>query len=172
MKKIILVGYMGSGKSLIGKLLSEKTEYFFSDLDKIIEERTHLTIKKLFETKGELYFRKLENEIFTALLESNQDTIISTGGGTPCYFDNYKMLNNKDNISIYLNASIDTLYNRLIDQKARRPLLTNQSDEEFKTFIAKHLFDRSFFYNQAKHRIDVNDKSPEEIANEIIPLLT
>ena len=82
------------------------------------------------------------------------------------------MLNNKDNISIYLNASIDTLYNRLIDQKARRPLLTNQSDEEFKTFIAKHLFDRSFFYNQAKHRIDVNDKSPEEIANEIIPLLT
>ena len=91
MQKVVLVGYMGSGKSVIGQLLSEKTGINFVDLDKIIEQRQNATIEMIFESKGELFFRKLENQIFNELLNSNHQLIISTGGGTPCYYDNYKI---------------------------------------------------------------------------------
>ena len=117
MKKIILIGYMGSGKSVISKKLSVAISIPVVELDEFIEEKAHNTIKTIFEKKGELHFRKLENQLFKQLLQENNTKIISTGGGTPCYFDNHKLLNGENIISIYLKASVDTLYNRLITAK-------------------------------------------------------
>lgn len=171
MKKVVLIGYMGCGKSIISKKLSIFMEIPFVELDEMIEKKADMAIKSIFEKKGELYFRKLENELFKLLLEEKSNVIISTGGGTPCYFNNHELMNEENIISIYLKASIDTLYNRLIHGKQKRPLIAHLSDNEVKEFIAKHLFDRSFYYNQATYKIDVDDKSIEEIVNEISNLL-
>jgi shikimate kinase len=97
--------------------------------------------------------------------------VLSLGGGTPCYANNHEMLNQDNVVSIYLNASIDTLYERLISENSKRPILANKSAAEMKEFIAKHLFDRSYYYNQSKHKINVNNKSAEEIVLEIEKLL-
>ena len=95
---------------------------------------------------------------------------MSTGGGTPCYANNHELLIGDDIISIYLKASIDTLYTRLQSEKDKRPLLMTKSNDELKEFIAKHLFERSFFYNKVKHIIQTDDKSVHNIVNEIISL--
>ncbi|MEC4005277.1 shikimate kinase [Flavobacterium sp. SUN052] len=171
MTKVVLIGYMGSGKSVLSQKLSEKSKIPFLELDEIIEQKCNLTIEKIFETKGELFFRKIESELFTNFLLNDEDLIISTGGGTPCYFNNHELLKNKNVISIYLKASITTLKNRLIKEKLRRPLISNLEDNEVEEFIAKHLFERSYYYNQATFKVAVDTKSIEEIVQEILVLL-
>ncbi len=170
--KVILIGYMGSGKSVIAKKLSENLKILFVELDNLIEKNQNLSIKDIFSKKGELFFRKLEHQIFNELILNDNDTIISTGGGTPCYFNNHELLNQENCISIYLKASIETLFHRLKKEKEDRPLLFNLTDIELREFIAKHLFERSFYYNQAKFKINVDGKNKEEIILEIQQLLT
>src|SRR5690606_9190249 len=126
MIKIVLLGYMGSGKSTIAHLLSEKTQIEASDLDKIIEERAGLYIKNIFEQKGEVFFRKLENQIFKELISSEKEMILSLGGGTPCYANNHELLNGDGVVSFYLKASIETLYGRLLSVRDNRPLIAEQ----------------------------------------------
>ncbi|WP_286966676.1 shikimate kinase [Flavobacterium sp. UBA4854] len=171
MKKIVLLGYMGCGKSTIAQNLSKITNIPFLDLDKCIEERTNLSINEIFEKHGEVHFRKLEHQMFVELLESSDNNIIGLGGGTPCYANNHELLKGDDVTSIYLKASIDTLYNRLVHNKSKRPLIANMNEEEMKEFIAKHLFDRSYYYNQAKHKVSVDDKSVEETVQDILEIL-
>ncbi|RYJ37770.1 MULTISPECIES: shikimate kinase [Flavobacterium] len=171
MKKIVLLGYMGCGKSTIAQNLSKITNIPFLDLDKCIEERAKLSINEIFEKHGEVYFRKLEHEMFVELLQSSENNIIGLGGGTPCYANNHELLKGDDVVSIYLKASIDTLYNRLVHNKSKRPLIANMNEEEMKEFIAKHLFDRSYYYNQAKHKVSVDDKSVEETVQDILEIL-
>ncbi|PBI83532.1 Shikimate kinase [Flavobacterium sp. ACN2] len=171
MKKIVLLGYMGCGKSTIAQNLSKITNIPFLDLDKCIEERVNLSINEIFEKHGEVYFRKLEHEMFVELLQSSENTIIGLGGGTPCYANNHELLKGDDVVSVYLKASIDTLYNRLVHNKSKRPLIANMNEEEMKEFIAKHLFDRSYYYNQAKHKVSVDDKSVEETVQDILDIL-
>ena len=171
MKKIVLLGYMGCGKSTIAQNLSKITNIPFLDLDKCIEERVNLSINEIFEKHGEVYFRKLEHEMFVELLQSSENTIIGLGGGTPCYANNHELLKGDVMVSVYLKASIDTLYNRLVHNKSKRPLIANMNEEEMKEFIAKHLFDRSFYYNQAKHKVSVDDKSVEETVQDILDIL-
>jgi shikimate kinase len=171
MKKIILVGYMGSGKSTIGKLLADKINFSSYDLDSRIEKDENLSISEIFEQKGELYFRKLERQVFESILDKNQNIVLSLGGGTPCYYNNHELLNSENVISIYLKASIETLFERLKTEKLTRPLLSNLDEKEKKEFIAKHLFERSFFYNHANYSISVDAKSPEMIVAEIEKLL-
>lgn len=172
MKKIVLLGYMGCGKSTIAQNLSKITNIPFLDLDKCIEERVNLSINEIFEKHGEVYFRKLEHEMFVELLQSSENTIVGLGGGTPCYANNHELLKGDDVVSVYLKASIDTLYNRLVHNKSKRPLIANMNEEEMKEFIAKHLFDRSYYYNQAKHKVSVDDKSVEETVQDILDILT
>lgn len=171
MKKIVLLGYMGCGKSTIAQNLSRIINTPFLDLDKCIEERANLSINEIFEKHGEVYFRKLEHEMFVELLQSSENNIIGLGGGTPCYANNHELLKGDDVTSIYLKASIDTLYNRLVHNKSKRPLIANMNEEEMKEFIAKHLFDRSFYYNQAKHKVSVDEKSVEETVQDILEIL-
>ena len=169
--KIILVGYMGSGKSIVAKELSKIAQIPFVELDDLIEKSQNTSIKKIFEQQGELFFRKLEHQIFAELIASSDNLIISTGGGTPCYYNNHELMLNPNCVSIYLSASIKTLFNRLQNEKQNRPLLANLNDIEAQDFIAKHLFERSFFYHQAQFKITVDHKSVLEIALEINKLL-
>jgi shikimate kinase len=171
MKKIILLGYMGCGKSTIAKLLATKVGLPHLDLDEIIEKRENATIKKLFSNKGELYFRKVEHEILSDLMNNQESFVLSLGGGTPCYANNHEVVKGKNRESIYLSASIDTVYDRLHNENENRPLIANKSEDEMKEFIAKNLFDRSYYYNQAKYKVTIDNKSVGEIVSEIEKLL-
>jgi shikimate kinase len=170
--KVVLIGYMGSGKSVVAKKLADDLEILSEDLDDLIEKKSEMTIENVFLNKGELYFRKMEHELFLKQMESKESFVLSTGGGTPCYYNNHELLKKEDCISIYLKASVATLYDRLLHEKNGRPLLANLSQIELKEYIAKHLFDRSFYYHQAKHIVAINDKTVEQIVTEIKALLT
>ena len=167
MKKIILLGYMGSGKSTVGKLLSKSIGYNSLDLDKVIETAQGLSVSKIFEKHGELYFRKLEHQILKEILRTEDGAIISLGGGTPCYSNNMELFKDKNIITIYLSCSVDELFARLNFNKSKRPLIASMSDAELKEYIAKHLFERSVFYNQAQIKINCSGKTRENIVDEI-----
>ncbi|WP_162128560.1 shikimate kinase [Flavobacterium phycosphaerae] len=171
MQKIILIGYMGVGKTTIAQLLAEKLNWGWVDLDKIIEEKVKLSIREIFEKHGEIYFRKMEHELFKQLVQNDKKIIISTGGGTPCYANNHLLLNGEGIESIYLKASIGTIFDRLKEAKSERPLIANQTEAELKEFIAKNLFDRSYFYIQAAHKVDIDDKNLATVVDEIFDLL-
>ena len=126
--KILLLGYMGSGKSAIGSLLSQKTQISFYDLDNEIEKNEQMSIAEIFQTKGEIYFRKKENEMLKAFLALQENFILSLGGGTPCYYNNHELLKATGILSIYLKATTDTLVKRLMNEKNSRPLLNNQDE--------------------------------------------
>lgn len=172
MKKVVLVGYMGSGKSVIASQLADKMGVTFVELDACIEKKCNLPVAAIFEKHGELYFRKLERELFVELIQDTSgDLIISTGGGTPCYYNNHELLQAEGVVSIYLKASIATLANRLKKESATRPLLANLNLDDLQEFIAKHLFDRNYYYNQATHTVIVDNKSVAQITSEIVDLL-
>lgn len=171
MRKIILVGYMAVGKTTIAELVSNETSIEWVDLDKLIEKEANLSISDIFKEKGEIYFRKVEHAIFKELVLNSKNIIISTGGGTPCYANSHLLLNGENIMSIYLKGSIETIYERLRSEKQQRPLVATQSEDELKEFVAKHLFERSYFYNQATHTISIDGKTPQEIVDEILVLL-
>ncbi|RMZ59012.1 dephospho-CoA kinase [Chryseobacterium nematophagum] len=167
---ISLVGYMGSGKSHISKILSEKINFKLIDLDKEISRRDELTIPEIFEKKGEIYFRKLEREILEEILSTQENIILSLGGGTPVYYNNMEIINQKS-VSIFLKASIPTLVERLSKQKEKRPIIAHISDESLPEFIAKHLFERNQYYNLSRLSINTDARDPEDIVNEIVEKL-
>ena len=170
MNKIILLGYMGSGKSTIAHKLALSLNLPAIDLDQYIEQTENISIKKLFESNKEIKFRKLEHHYLKELIQNEESFVLSLGGGTPCYANNHLMLQGNNITSVYLKASIATLTERLKHQKESRPLLANQPDDELSEFIAKHLFERSFFYTHAKHTIKVDGKSVDAIVTEIANL--
>ncbi|WP_299261065.1 shikimate kinase [uncultured Aquimarina sp.] len=166
---IILLGYMGCGKSSIGKDLASKLEMECLDLDDYIESQEKKSVNQIFKDKGEIYFRKKENQYLKEALERYTNTIISLGGGTPCFAGNLEIIKNMENAkSVYLKTSLQELVNRLFLEKEKRPLISHiSSKDDLKDFIRKHLFERSFYYNQAKYIISTDDKTVAEIATEI-----
>lgn len=163
------MGYMASGKSTYGKILSNKLNYSFIDLDDYIEEKESLSVSRIFKTKGEIYFRKKETEYLNALLKNETNLILSLGGGTPCYGNNMDAILKAENVvSVYLKASIKTLINNLKDEKSQRPLIADiKTDELLAEFIGKHLFERAYFYNQADKIVDTDNKSVEDIIKDL-----
>ena len=154
MRRIILVGYMGSGKTTVGKALSKETGMMFYDLDWYIESRMRKSVSQIFAEKGEEGFRKIEYNMLHEVAEF-EDVIISCGGGTPCFFDNMDYLNQQGDV-VYLKASPETLYKHLLMAKVERPLLKDKSPEELIAYITEHLKGRAPFYEKAKHVLDVN----------------
>lgn len=163
---ISLIGYMGCGKSHISKLLSDKLNLKLIDLDKEIIARHNMSIAEIFTKKGEIFFRKQERAILDEILNSETDCILSVGGGTPAYYDNISLINEKST-SVYLRTSVKTLTERLLKQKQKRPLIANIPDEQLPEFIGQHLFERQQFYSQAQHTVVTDHKTPEEICREI-----
>lgn len=171
MKKIILCGYMASGKTTVARLLAQASGLIYIDLDEVIEKKTGKTITQLFEDGGEIKFRKLEHEALAETVDGTEGFILSLGGGTPSYANNHEVLKRGDVISVYLKASIKEIIKRIKQQPGLRPLLETHKDEnELEEFIAKHLFDRSYYYHQAKHIVVTDGKTPEAITNEIMSL--
>ena len=154
MKRIIIIGYMGSGKTTVGHALSQELDLPFYDLDWYIETRMHCTVKQIFDEKGEEGFRKIEHSLLHEVAEF-EDVIISCGGGTPCFFDNIDYINDQGD-TVYLKCSTDVLYKHLKMGKTVRPLLLNKTPDEVKTFIEAQLKEREPFYEKAKHVVDVS----------------
>ncbi len=165
--QLVLLGYMGSGKSTIGHHLATSLELPFIDLDDYIVSKEGLSIPDIFTSKGEIYFRKKEAAYLHELLSSNKNLVLSIGGGTPCYANNMNAIVAATSNSFYLKLSIATLATRLALEKDARPLLKNITDEGLPDFIGKHLFERSFFYSKASHNINCEDKTVAEISAEI-----
>jgi shikimate kinase len=161
---------MASGKSTIARLLSKASGIPYKDLDEIIEKKAGKSIPHIFEQDGEIKFRRMEHEALKELLSDDSAFILSLGGGTPCYANNHVFLQREDIVSIYLKAGIGELLTRIRQQDIKRPLLDNLRPEEQEEFVAKHLFDRSYYYHQAKHVVAVDGKSPEDVVNEVLSL--
>lgn len=162
---------MGCGKSTISKLLAQKLNLSSFDLDDIIEENEGGAIAYIFSEKGEIYFRKLETTTLQSFLSTNQECVLSLGGGTPCYGNNMEIIKSSEYTSIYLKASVKELAKRLAPEKDKRPMIASFSDAQLEEFIGKHLFERSAFYTQSDFQIGVDGKSPEAIVNEIVALV-
>ncbi|MCL4150468.1 UNVERIFIED_CONTAM: hypothetical protein GTU68_001839 [Idotea baltica] len=162
---------MGSGKTTIGKILAKDLNIKFLDLDDYIEKSEGKTIATIFSVKGEIYFRKKEFEYLNEVLSSDEDFVLSTGGGTPCYGNNMNAILSASPNVFYIRVSITELVSRLSSQKESRPLIKNSSLEELPEFIGKHLFERSFYYNNAPHAIVGDGKSPESTSEEIKQML-
>ena len=153
MVRIIIVGYMGSGKTTVGKALSKDLGIPFYDLDWYIESRMRKTVAQIFAERGEEGFRKIEHNMLHEVAEF-ENVIISCGGGTPCFFDNMDYMNGQGE-TVYLQASPDVLYNHLKMGKTERPLLKNKTPEEMQVFIAEQLEKREPYYSKAKHTLNV-----------------
>ena len=169
--KIVLLGYMASGKSSIGKTLSKKLSLRFIDLDDYIIEKENRSIADLFKEKGEIYFRRIESEYLIEILSIDDDLMLSLGGGTPCYGNNMEEINKENTISVYLQGSIPTISKRLIKDKSKRPLISVLADNKITEFVAKHIFERRPFYEQAKMTIKIDDKTQTEVTTELEKLL-
>jgi shikimate kinase len=162
MLRIFLVGYMGSGKSAMGRLLAREKGLNFIDLDTYIEGKYHRTIAQIFAQEGEEAFRKKEHD---CLLEvaAFENVVIATGGGAPCFFDNMEMMNAAGE-TIYLKLTPEHLANRLSSSKAGvRPLINERKGEELLQFISGMLEKREPFYLRAKHIITGNDQEIESL---------
>ena len=167
---VVLMGYMGSGKSTIGKELSTLLKYKFLDLDDYISEQEKASISEIFKSKGEIYFRKKETEYLKALTASKDDFILALGGGTPCYGNNIEVLTSNSNIALfYLKLSIPNLAKRLFTERAKRPLISHlNSEDELLEFIGKHIFERVQYYNKAKFIINTDDKTKQDIVEDVV----
>ncbi len=154
MRRIILIGYMGAGKTTVGKQLAADLGLMFYDLDWYITSRMRRTVAQIFEDSGEEGFRKIEHNMLHEVAEF-EDIVLSCGGGTPCFFDNMDYLN-KQGETIYLKADLDVLYTHLKMGKGVRPLLLNKTPDEVRAFMAEQLVGREPYYKKAKHVLDVN----------------
>lgn len=149
MIRIFLIGYMGAGKTTLGKAFARAMGLTFVDLDWYIEERYHKTVRQIFEERGEDGFRELEKRMLHETGEF-EDVVISVGGGTPCFFDNMDYMNSVGQ-TVFLDVDVKVLFRRLKVAKQQRPLLANKTDEELMTFIVEALQKRLPFYSKANY---------------------
>ncbi len=152
MARIFLIGYMGSGKTTLGRKLASRLNYDFIDLDHALEEQAGMTIAEYFSSFGETAFRVAESEILK-LTAYPENVIISTGGGAPCFFDNMDWMNT-NGTTLYIKLSAKTLADRLEHGKEARPILRDKHGDELVTFIAEKLTEREPFYTRAKVIVD------------------
>lgn len=171
--KLFLAGYMGSGKTTVGSRMSEILKLPFIDLDDQIALIEEQSVPDIFKNRGELYFRKRETQVLEDVLNVKKPLIVSLGGGTPCYGSNLELIKKyPDSKVIYLKASVDFLTDRLFSEKETRPVINHlKLKEDLDDFIRKHLFERSFYYNQADLIINIEGKTPETIVAAIVEKL-
>lgn len=154
MTRILIIGYMGAGKTTLGKVLAKDLGLPFYDLDWYIESRMMKTVPQLFAERGEDGFRKVEHNMLHEVAEF-EDVVISCGGGTPCFYDNMEYMNTQGD-TVYLKASPEVLYAHLQMGKVERPLLKNKTREEMQAFIKEQLAEREKYYTKARHIFNVD----------------
>lgn len=162
--KIAIIGYMGSGKTVVGKALSELTGLALLDLDSEIEKRTNLTIPEIFKTQGESSFRELETEKLSKVLSYRKNLIVACGGGVVISANNRKLLKENSRV-VYLKGSLNLLFSRVKESPRMRPLIDRKDDEKvFGEIFSKR---KKLYEESADAIIDIEGKKPEEIAAEI-----
>jgi shikimate kinase len=164
--KIFLIGFMGSGKTYRGRQLSEKLGLPFFDLDEQIVNHAGRPITEIFAEQGEESFRLMEKDILHLITESHESFIMSCGGGTPCYFNNIEYMN-QNGTAVWINTPSAILFNRLINEKEKRPLIKDLSDDQLQSFISKKYADRKIYYEQAQVVLEDEDLSLESIVEKI-----
>ena len=150
--RLYLIGYMGCGKSTIGRKIARFAHLDFVDTDSLIEQRENATVADVMTYHGEEYFRRLESRYLHEVCELYGDFILSCGGGTPCFNNNMDYMNSQG-VTIFINPSIDTIVKRLIRGKWKRPLVAKLSDDEIRDYVEKHLAQRMPYYSQAQEQI-------------------
>ena len=155
MIRIFLTGYMGAGKTTLGKAFARKLNLPFVDLDWYMEERFHKTVGELFVERGEAGFRELEKNMLHEV-GAFENVVISTGGGAPCFFDNMDFMN-RNGKTVFLNVHPDVLFRRLRVAKQQRPILQGKQDDELKEFIIRALEKRTPFYSQAQYAFNADE---------------
>ncbi|MFP4289600.1 MAG: shikimate kinase [Bacteroidales bacterium] len=158
---IFLIGFMGSGKSTLGKRLAHKIDYPFLDMDEAVEKQADMTIADMFKKKGEDYFRRKENE-FLQQLDTQQNLIVATGGGSPCFYNNIEIMNTKG-ITVYLKMTPSGLAYRLKQSRGDRPLLADIGDGDLEDYIDNKLKIREPFYVQSSCIIKGENVKPDHV---------
>ena len=164
---LYLIGFMGVGKTTIGKQIAALNKVIFIDTDSQIEKETSKSIKEIFETDGEIAFRELETDTIRSI---NRKAIIACGGGLPAHNNNIEYLKHKGTV-IYLKASTETLIKRLEKNKNKRPLISKLTNDKRLEFIRKILKEREKTYKQADYTIETDNKTVKEVLREINSLL-
>jgi len=156
---IFLVGYMGCGKTTFGRKLAAELGWQFADLDELIEERYKISIHDFFVKYGEESFRRIENMMLREQLTKHR-IIVSTGGGTPCFYNNMELMN-RYGVTVFLNTPVPVLVQRLLNGKRKRPLVMGLGIDELTLKINQHLAQRIVYYNQAKYKISLDEQIPD-----------
>lgn len=168
MKPLFLVGYMGCGKSTLGRKLARRLGVAFADTDHLLEQQEGASVADVFRYEGEERFREAEREVLERVLAAGTDTVVSTGGGLPVWRDNMARMN-EAGVTVYLRRSPDRIAARLTPfGRRKRPRLSGLSDEELVAFMTRDMAVREPFYMQARHTIDCSAKSDEQVVGEII----
>jgi shikimate kinase len=166
---IFLTGFMGSGKSTAGKLVSSKTGYTYIDLDAAIEEKEKKSITEIFNDAGQDYFRQLETEMLHSLADQKK-AIVSVGGGCPCVNENIEWMNSNGK-TIYLKAHHGTLFHRLMPTKKNRPLIAQLSDVQLMEYILNQLPVRDKFYSRSHFTIETATEQPSVLCHRIVEVM-
>lgn len=151
--RVFLIGFMGSGKTHWGKQLALKLSIPFFDLDEVIVQNEGKPVKDIFADCGEEYFRIVEKDTMESLIDENESMVLSCGGGTPCFFNNIETMK-KYGVVVWLNTHVEIILQRLMKEKASRPLVKNIADEDMKAYIIRKLNERRMYYEQADVILD------------------
>lgn len=174
MIRIALIGYMGAGKTTVGRALAKTLGVPFYDLDWYIESRMRLSVSQIFAQRGEEGFRKIEHNMLHEVAEF-EDVVISCGGGTPCFFDNMDYLNRQAD-TIYLKTPPEVLLQHLNMGRRERPLLMGLKPEEKLDFISRQLKEREQFYLRARHVVDISlldtNEKIQKTTQDIVSIIT
>lgn len=162
--RFFLIGFMGVGKTTLGKQLAHKLGLPFIDVDKVIEEDAGISINSFFEKLGEEAFREKEVKALKNIIKRQSKAVISVGGGLPCFFDNMKLMNDSG-VTCYLHRPAKELFHRLKNSKTKRPLVKDLNDEELLSFIEETLLEREEYYKKAQYTFSRNQQTAEEIKN-------
>lgn len=167
--KVFLIGYMASGKTTIGEKLAAALDVNFLDLDQVIESQEKKAISAIFNDGGEALFRGVEMKHLKEIIQLSGDYVVSTGGGTPCFYDNMRDMN-ASGLTVYLEMDAKSITYRLINAKGDRPIVNNIGEEEMLEFVEQQMEERKYYYSEAKIKVNAlgfTDANVQKLANRI-----
>lgn len=169
-RKIVVMGYMGAGKTTVSAKVAQKLGVKFIDLDDFIEKKEAKSVQNIFKNKGEIYFREKEMQYLKEILNYDFDFILALGGGTPCFGKNMEIIKKSTNLTFYISVPSSVIVKRLEKTEPLRPIISRlkQDKVDMEEFVNKHLFERNRYYSQAQFTIYARDMSVEEVSDRIV----
>ena len=162
LNKIFLAGFMGSGKTTLGKKIAKHLNKTFLDLDNEIEKQEGVAVEEIFSKEGEVNFRQIEKNVLRKFIASEEGFVMALGGGTPCFYNNMELINDSG-ISIYLKYNAGMLVSRLVNAKSVRPLLLNKTKMELRKYVENTLEQREKTYSECQYIIEGDNVGVEDV---------